>query len=635
MVGRGEEHAGKVRHGQSDESHGAAEGGDGAGEQDRREEDQRARALDVEPHRAGVVLAQQKQVERLDDGDGQDQSRRDDREQQGQPAARNVAQRSHGPNDERFEGRLARQVLQDLDHRADARAEHHAEDQDDHDILDAAADGHDDAQHEGCAQPRGAGDAQRLDERVSGDAQQGGAEQEQRHAEPCARTDAQYVGACQRIAEEGLHLEAAGGERRAGEKCRDGFQQTDFQDDVSHRRVACPSREGRPDVAQGHRDRTDGEVGDEECGGEQREQREEKGGALHRLFEAFVIESRLAAAGEDRAQVAQHDIGAHDGRFPEVGTSGRSLAGVVVVDPAVADDGDVGELGVLSGQLGEGVAGADVDPDVRGIGQQVSLFQIDRHRSVRRVPGIDVFPAGVLDKADHVAVRRRHEPRVAVGGVQHHLRTFAGRCGLRPQGFVIPGDPPQRVGAGLAQVAELRGDDEPFGFAQRRLLDVIADVYIGYVQFAEFARDDGVLARHAVEQDDVGTHGREQFEIEVRVVAHVADLAAEAVLPDIGIRDVVDTRNACDAPDLSDGVEHRHMARRHADYAPHGGFDDLSLEIGRGFGIVAQHQQVLFGGCGALPRFADRDECRGVFFRAADVESRSMGRGVNLGRKVA
>ena len=283
VVGRGEEHAGQVRHGQSDESHGAAEGGDGAGEQDRGEEDQRACALDVEPHRAGVVLAQQEQVERFDDGHGQDESRRDDGEQQRQLAARDVAERSHGPDDKRFEGRFARQVLQDFDHRADARTEHHAEDEDDHDVLDTAADGHDDAQHGGCAQPRRTGDTERLDERVSRDAQQGGSQQEQRHAEACARTDAQHIGTCQRIAEKGLHLESAGGERCAGEECRDGFQQADFEDDVAHRRVARASREGSPDVAQRHRNRTDGEVGDEECGGEQREQGEEEGGALHRL----------------------------------------------------------------------------------------------------------------------------------------------------------------------------------------------------------------------------------------------------------------------------------------------------------------------------------------------------------------
>ena len=279
VVGRGEEHACEVRHGQPDETHRAAEGRDGSCEQDRGEEDQRARALYVESHRSGVVLAQQQQVERLDDGDGEGQSRGDDGKQQRELAARDVAQRSHGPDDERFESRLARQVLEDFDHRADARTEHHAEDEDDHDVLDAAADRHHDGQHERRAEPRRPGHAQRPDERMSRDAQQGGAQQEQRDAESCARTDAQHVGAGQRVAEKGLHFEAAGSEGRAGEQGRDGFQKPDLEDDVADGRVARAARERRPDVAERHGDRSHGEVGDEKRRGEQPERREEERGS--------------------------------------------------------------------------------------------------------------------------------------------------------------------------------------------------------------------------------------------------------------------------------------------------------------------------------------------------------------------
>ena len=203
------------------------------------------------------------------------------------------------------------------------------------------------------------------------------------------------------------------------------------------------------------------------------------------------------------------------------------------------------------------------------------------------------------------------------------------------QGLVVPGDPLQRVGPGCAQVAKLGREDQPFGLAQRGFFHVVADIYIGDAQFAEFARDDGVFARHAVEQHEVGAHGGEQFEIEVRVVAHVADLAAETVFPDIGIRDVVDARDARNTLGLSDGVEHRHVARRHAHHVAHGGFYDLSGEVGGGFGVVAQDQQVLFDVRAALPRIADRDERRGVIPVPADVEARRVGRGVNLGCEIA
>ena len=42
---------------------------------------------------------------------------------------------------------------------------------------------------------------------------------------------------------------------------------------------------------------------------------------------------------------------------------------------------------------------------------------------------------------------------------------------------------------------------QPFGLAQRRLFHIVPDIYIRNAQFAELARDDGVFARHAVEQD--------------------------------------------------------------------------------------------------------------------------------------
>ena len=88
MVGAGEEHACQVRDGQSDEAHGAAEGGDGTGQQYGGEEQQRTGALHVEPHRAGIVFAQQQQVERLDGGDAEHEPRGDDGEHQGEVAAR-------------------------------------------------------------------------------------------------------------------------------------------------------------------------------------------------------------------------------------------------------------------------------------------------------------------------------------------------------------------------------------------------------------------------------------------------------------------------------------------------------------------------------------------------------------------
>ena len=345
VVGRGEKHACEVRHGQPDETHRAAEGGDGAREQDRGEEDQRARALHVESHRAGIVLAQQQQVERLDGGDAEHEPRGDDGEHQGEVAARDVAQRPHRPDDERFERRLARQVLEYLDYGTDARAEHHAQDEDDHDVLDAAADRHHNQQHECRAEPCRAGDAQRLYERVRRDAQQRGSEQEQRYTQPGARADAQHIGPGQRVAEKGLHLQAAGGERRAGQECRDGFEQPYPQDDVPDGGVAVAARERRPDVGGCHGDRADQEVGREERHGQQRKCREEEcgsaGGHLAVLefeggFVTYVDGDAVGRAGRPPGGFLQ----GLDGLFP---------ADVVVG----AEDLDVAQFALLVDREGD------------------------------------------------------------------------------------------------------------------------------------------------------------------------------------------------------------------------------------------------------------------------------------------
>ena len=123
------------------------------------------------------------------------------------------------------------------------------------------------------------------------------------------------------------------------------------------------------------------------------------------LFEAFVITGRDAVAREDRPQVAQHEIGAYDARFPEVGTSGRGLAVVVVVDVPAAHDRNAGKFRVLGRQFRQRVSGTDVEPEIGGVGQQVGLLHVDGHRRVRIVLRVDVLPAGILDQADHVALR--------------------------------------------------------------------------------------------------------------------------------------------------------------------------------------------------------------------------------------
>ena len=103
---------------------------------------------------------------------------------------------------------------------------------------------------------------------------------------------------------------------------------------------------------------------------------------------------------------------------------------------------------------------------------------------------------------------------------------------------------------------------------------------------------------------------------------------------EIGVGNVVDSGDAADATYLTDGVEHGYVARRHADHMAYGGFHDLAVETGGRFDALAQNEQMLFDAATALPRGADGDERRRIAFRAADVESRSVCRGIDFGREI-
>ena len=186
----------------------------------------------------------------------------------------------------------------------------------------------------------------------------------------------------------------------------------------------------------------------------------------------------------------------------------------------------------------------------------------------------------------------------------------------------------------LHAVGQLGDDHHPFGLAQRRLLDVVTNIYIGNPQLAELVRHGRILARHAVEQHQVDAHGHQQLEVQVRVVTHVAHLAAELVGGDVVVGDVVDARDPDDALHLAQQVEHRHMARRHADNPPYGSLDHLSRESGRHRLAVAYDVEVLHLARAALPGVADRYERAGTPLAAADIEARRIAGRVALDREI-
>ena len=186
MVGRGKCHSCHVRNCQTDESDRTAECRHRTCQKYRCREYQHARATDIESHRAGVVLAQKQQVERFDRRHRQHQTHHHNGQHQHQFAPRDIAQRAHRPHHKCFQCRLIAQILKYLHDRIDRRREHHSEDQNDHNILDAAAHGEYHCQYQCRADPRCTRQSDGLHRRSARHAQQRRTQQKQRHAQ--ART---------------------------------------------------------------------------------------------------------------------------------------------------------------------------------------------------------------------------------------------------------------------------------------------------------------------------------------------------------------------------------------------------------------------------------------------------------------
>ena len=192
---------------------------------------------------------------------------------------RHVAQRPHRPNDKGFQSLFAAQVLQDLHDRPDTRREHHAEDQDDHDVLDAVAYGSDYQQH-GCrTYPRSSGNAYRRTY---------ASKYHERHAEARTRTDAEHVGSCQRVAEQRLHLQSADRQRRTRQQGYHGFYKPYVHHNFHGRMRTVAARQCRPHVSNGDTHSTDGQIQQKKTGRKCRQCGKEYGRAGAHLFHTFL-----------------------------------------------------------------------------------------------------------------------------------------------------------------------------------------------------------------------------------------------------------------------------------------------------------------------------------------------------------
>ncbi len=192
-----------------------------------------------------------------------------------------------------------------------------------------------------------------------------------------------------------------------------------------------------------------------------------------------------------------------------------------------------------------------------------------------------------------------------------------------PERIVTFGNRLEDCFAFFAAVGDLGDSHQPFGLAERRLFEVLADVTERNAHFEQF-RLHAACAAHAEQQHQIGPLCEQQFVVDISVEADVRH--GFGVCRYIFIRNIVSSRNSYHPVDLSQRIEHRHISRGEANDAPRSRFHDLSGETCRNLFSVADDEERCFGVLGALPRIEYFEKRTLPAFSTDDLEARGIGR---------
>ena len=283
MVGALKQRAREVGHRDPQKADRAAEGGHRARQQRRRPDQPDPHPLDADAHRAGVGLAEEQRVERLDAHPRDQQAEADERRQPGELRPHHAAELAERPDDVDLDVLGGAEAQQDAHERGRRVAEEHAEDQQRQRRHPLRDEEHDE-QHR-----RGAGDAcEDVPHRGPGAEERtraATAEDDEGDSQAGARADPQHKRARQRVAEQRLHLQPADRQRGAREQRGGRLRQAQRHDDALPGRVLrAASQEDGGDLAQRDRHRAGGDVGEKDD--EEAEAQGAEGGPARELHEA-------------------------------------------------------------------------------------------------------------------------------------------------------------------------------------------------------------------------------------------------------------------------------------------------------------------------------------------------------------
>ena len=207
VVAAAEQETGDVRHGQAQEGDGAAKRRDEGGEEARGQDDEHAAPTDVDAEVLGITLAEQQEVQGLEEQERAYGAGRHRDGEEGQLGLAHVGEAAHTPDDEGVQPFLLAEEFQDVGDRARDVGDHDAHQHEADHATEPRAEGEDEQQHCEGAQESRYGDAEGRPQRQRADRQARGRAQQDHegHAEARAAADAQQRRVGEGVTEEGLH----------------------------------------------------------------------------------------------------------------------------------------------------------------------------------------------------------------------------------------------------------------------------------------------------------------------------------------------------------------------------------------------------------------------------------------------
>lgn len=231
MVGVADEELDEVGHGQANEGDRAAEGGDGAGEDARGEDDPEAGAVEACADGAGVVITEEPGVEGFGGAHGGYSAGEENQGENGNLGPVEAAHGAEGPDEVGLKLFGAADILEHLDDGGGTCADHDADDEEGGVVMKTGGYGEHDEEHDGAACAGGDGHNPGAGDAEEGNA--GGVSHEyERYRKTGARGETEHIGAGEGVAKKGLHLEAGEREGAAGETTGNSLGHAEIPNDV-------------------------------------------------------------------------------------------------------------------------------------------------------------------------------------------------------------------------------------------------------------------------------------------------------------------------------------------------------------------------------------------------------------------